>query len=673
MLSADGERRLAAIMFTDIVGYTSLTERDETLALRLLDEHRQIIRSILQKHRGKEIKTIGDSFLVEFASAVDAVECATSIQKSVGEIGHTHDGEGSLLLRIGIHLGDVFHSENDVYGDAVNVASRLEPMADPGGICISRQVYESVRSKLREYRFVSQGLKQIKNVEDPIEVFKVSIPLEVAVASSTSASLLTADGSSNLQSLPRNRIAVLPFLNISPDPSDEFFADGLTEEMISRLSDVKSLRVIARTSVMNYKKMGKKVSDIGKELGVGTVIEGSVRKVGNRIRVMVQVVNTGNDEHIWSSTYDRNLDDIFAIQEDIAQRVADSLPSRLEAIEEKRQSTAFFSPAEKYSKDITAYVDFLQARKLGEGAHDEDSLRECLRLIDQAIERDPSFARAYAFRAYCFLHMSGVGIMRFDEATKRAEADGRRSIELDPTLSDGYVALGFARWQMDDFASAKENAKKAIELNPSHADAYGMLASLESVHGKIKQMVELLETGYRLDPLDERIISILAGGYFGLGRDQEAIELLKGIERLFPVITYEWMISYYISKKDVDSASKELESLKKAAGENSLFFLASQGELCALKGEKSKAMEIIAILEKRADFEKTVVVSRIGYIYHAMGDMDKFFEYMERANEIHALQTEIVYLPEFAKARADPRFRALFRKIGIELPSELVA
>jgi adenylate cyclase len=677
--SDGGEQRLAAVMFTDIAGFTSLVEKDENLALTLLDEHRQLVRPIFLKHRGREVKTIGDSFLVEFASAVDAVECAKDIQQSLNEANHARNAKTNIFLRIGIHLGDVFHSENDIYGDAVNVASRIEPLAEPGGICVSRQVYESVRTKLREYKFESIGMKQLKNVEEPIEVFKVGVPLEFMVTSSTLPSLLGTI-SDNRQLLPKDRIAVLPFLNISPDPSDEFFADGLTEEMISRLSNVKGLKVIARTSVMNYKKTGKRVSEIGRELGVGTVVEGSVRKVSNRIRVMVQVINTSNDEHIWSSTYDRNLDDIFAIQDDIATKVAESISWRL-AEEERQQKQrqqpppgVVFSPStvsEKYTKDIVAYTDFLQARKMMEEAFDEDSVQESLRLINRVIERDPLFAKAYALRATCFLQMSSLGMMRFDEGTKKAEIDAKKSVELDPTLPEGYAALAFARWHMDDFVSVEENARKAIQLNPSHADAYHMLAHLKSITGNIKEAVKLLETSYRLDPLNERAISFLSSIYFALGREQEGIDLLKRVERLFPVITCLGMVGYYIAKMDLDNACIQLENLKKAVGENSLFFLGSQGEICALKGEKSKALEIIASLEKRADAEKTVAVSHIGYIYYDLGDMDKFFEYMERANEFHALPTEIAYLPEFAKARKDPRFRQLFRKIGIDLPSEL--
>lgn len=255
-------------MFTDMVGYTSLSQQDESLAMQLLEEHRKLVRPFFPKYNGTEIKTMGDAFLVEFASPLDALRCALEIQKSLHDLNAGRLADKRMLLRIGIHLGDVVHAENDVYGDAVNVASRIEPLASPEGICITGEVYRQVRNKF-EFPLSSLGKKELKNVGEPTEVFSVVLPWEKEP--------------SNQEVLDQHRLAVLPLVSLSPDPDDEYFADGLTEELIARLSLLNGLEVIARTSVMNYKKKEKNVTQIGKELRAGMVLEGSVRKAGNRI------------------------------------------------------------------------------------------------------------------------------------------------------------------------------------------------------------------------------------------------------------------------------------------------------------------------------------------------------------------------------------------------------
>ena len=307
---AGGERRLEAIMFTDVVGYTHLSQANESLALELLEEHQRLLRPTFIAHGGTEVKTMGDAFLVEFRSALDAVVCAVEMQERMADRNSATAPSRKLEMRIGIHVGDVVHGAEDIYGDAVNVASRIEPLAEPGGVCISQQVFDQIRNKT-EFKIDKVGEVRLKNVDLPLGVYKIS----------TGASR----GSGDEPAGPRDRLAVLPFVNISPDPNDEYFADGLTEELISKLSEIKGLKVIARTSVMSYKRKEKKVSEIAAELGVGSIIEGSVRKAGDRIRISVQLIDPHTEEHLWSSNYDNKLDDIFAIQSDVASRVAASL------------------------------------------------------------------------------------------------------------------------------------------------------------------------------------------------------------------------------------------------------------------------------------------------------------------------------------------------------------
>jgi len=325
------QRRLAAIMFTDLVGYTALSQHNESLALQILEEHRKILRPLFSKFNGKEIKTMGDAFLVEFASALEATKCGFEIQKILHERNLSHSEADKIRLRIGIHLGDVVHSASDIYGDAVNVASRIEPLAEEGGICLSRQVYDHIHNKF-DLPLVSLGSKVLKNVSAPVETYKVVLPWKESVEKQQMESA-------------KMRIAGLPLDNFRPDPGDEFFADGLTEELIDRLSQVKKFRVIARTSVMGYKKQkDKRASEIGRELGVSTLVEGSVRKSSNRIRITVQLIDSATEEHLWSDRYDRQLDDIFAVQTEIASKITTELAHQMPEYDSRRHEMTTPSP-----------------------------------------------------------------------------------------------------------------------------------------------------------------------------------------------------------------------------------------------------------------------------------------------------------------------------------------
>jgi TolB-like protein len=300
-------------MFTDIVGYTALTQENESATVQLLDDHRKLLRPIFASHGGREIKTIGDAFLVEFGSALDAVLCAVAVQSAMNDRKLARGA--ALSIRIGIHAGDVIETEGDLIGDAVNIASRIEPLAEPGGVCISRQVHMQVENKV-PYDLIKIGPRVLKNVTEPLEVYKVMMPWDKANAVPSAQ-------------LDKNRVAVLPFTNMSSDPEEGYFADGMTEELITSLSGVRQLTVIARTSVMGYKGTTKKVREIGSELGVGSLLEGSVRKAGNRVRITAQLIDTATEGHLWAQNYDRQLEDVFAIQSEIAEKVAGELRIRL--------------------------------------------------------------------------------------------------------------------------------------------------------------------------------------------------------------------------------------------------------------------------------------------------------------------------------------------------------
>src|SRR5437870_5361950 len=328
-------------MYTDMVGYTALGQRNEQLSLALVNEQRKLIRPVLAKHNGREVKTMGDAFLVEFSNTLDAVRCAYDIQRTTSEFNISLAEEQRIHLRVGIHLGDVVESVGDISGDAVNVASRIVPLAEDGGVSLTRQVYDQVQNKF-DLPLTSLGSKELKNVAAPSEGFKLVMTWSEKKASSQ-------------VQLERNKVAVLAFANMSPDPSDEYFADGMTEELITSLSGIKQLTVIARTSVMKYKVSSKGAFEIGKELNVGTLVEGSVRKAANRVRITVQLIDALNEGHVWAQNYDRQLDDIFAIQSEIAQRVAQELKVQLLAQEKGRLER-------KPTANTEAYTLYLKGR-----------------------------------------------------------------------------------------------------------------------------------------------------------------------------------------------------------------------------------------------------------------------------------------------------------------------
>jgi adenylate cyclase len=635
-------------MFTDIVGYTALTESDEHLALELLEEHRKIVRPLISLHKGREVKTMGDAFLVEFTSALEAVRCAFEIQESLQKLNNSRVFKEKILLRVGIHLGDVVHSGGDVYGDAVNIASRLQGLSEAGGICVSRQVYESVRTKLRDFKFESLGTRELRNVENPIEVFKITKPV-------------TGDSQSSSSEMPRNRVAVLPFVNISPDKSDEYFADGLTEELISRLSQAKDLRVIARTSAMNYKNKEKKIKEIGRELGAGTVVEGSVRKAGNKVRVTVQVVNASNEEHLWSSTYDRNLDDIFEIQSDIANIVASSFSTNLAPLTEGEKQLVSPRGEEKETGDVMSYTYFLRGRHLLRNEN-LDSVRQALEFFGKAIERDHSFARAYVGRAECYHYLADNSVLPFVEATKKAEAEAKEALKLNPDLPEAHNMLFRVYYTLDDFDQAEKEAKMAVELNPSDWDSYHGLGHIALVRGEISEAVRLFEISFRLDPLRDHNVEMLGLAYLYSGREAEALKIWNDNEYLFPQASYGGLFEYYMIKQDYPKAKEALERLRAFNVDDAQWLLGLEGRLAASQGNKEKAIEYARKIEDNSE-KGTLAVNSIGFIYYALGDLDRFFVYMDRSAQNHSLPgTPLRYSPLYDKARKDPRYLKLMEK-----------
>lgn len=627
-------------MFTDIVGYSALTQRDEALALHILEKHNDLIRPIISKHKGIEVKTFGDSFLVEFGSALAATECAVELQGALRD--YNGKSEEKLSVRIGIHVGDVVHRDNDVFGDAVNIASRIESIAQGGHVCISEQVYVQVRNKtqLRIRRLEPQKLK---NISVPIDVYEIVMPGEGRMESELE--------------LDMRRLGVLPFANISPDPNDAYFADGLTEEIIQKLSQIKDLKVIARTSVMKYKgNESKSIADIGRELGAGILIEGSVRKSGNRIRVTVQVINAKNEEHLWSSSYDNNLDDIFAVQGEIAAKVSESLPAHV-----LRSKTSLrVSPD---TENVTAYTYYLKAEHLLNEGRDE-SLREAFDLFTSATKLDPFFARAYVGLGYCYAELGIRSHISFEESVAGEKSCAKKALEIDPNLAEAHSLLSLNAWGEDDFEKAESEAKRAVELNPNLAEAQGSLARMKLTLGYPKSYLKLMETAYALDPLSGESIKYLGLMLAWMGRESEALDLWNRSLKIAPFEIHQALAEYALAKEDFVKAEEELRTLESLSSSD-FRTITFRAYLQAMKGDKAgleKTIEKLRSFKGGATFDRN-----LGYIKYLMGDMDGFFDAMFRAVETHTLDPfRMRYSPTFEKARRDPRYRKMLEKNGLD-------
>jgi adenylate cyclase len=624
-------------MFTDMVGSTSSAQDNEAEALRLRDEQADLVRPLFAAHQGREIKSMGDGFLSEFGSALRAVQCAIDIQQHLHE-RNSQPGTPPIQLRIGIHLGDVEQRESDIFGDAVNIASRIEPLATPGGVCISGEVFSQIRNKIPN---TLQKLPptSLKGIRVSIDVYRVLLPWNGRDAS------YEANGPAPLDT---NRIAVLPFVSMSPDPNDEYFADGLTEELIANLALVKGLKVIARTSIMEYKKKEKHVSEIGKELGVGTIVEGSVRKAANRIRVTVQVIDVATEEHLWASKYDDNLDDVFAVQSDIATKVAASLPSNL-------AHTSAPAPTLLGARDMQAYLYFLQGQALL-WKRQEEPIRQALRLFEQAVERDPTFSRAYASLAQAYKQLGEEGLISWSEAIVHGKAAAEKAVSIGPDLAEAHSILAEMMFMADDpFNSLEAEARRALELNPNLPEAHDILGQVAGVQGNIEASVHHIEEAYRLDPLSPPAIRYLGRAYFYAGRYAEAAEFWKRTLHLDPITAYNGLTEYYLAIGDLASAGEMVKEMERIAPTNRATYM-KLGYLAAIQGDKVTALKMIAKLDA-AHGEGWVNSAFAGYIYLALGDLDKFFDYMHAAVKSHTLPvTSLRYAPMLAAARKDPRF-----------------
>jgi serine/threonine protein kinase/TolB-like protein/Tfp pilus assembly protein PilF len=680
-------RRLSAIMFTDMVGYSALTQRNEELALELLKEHREILRPIFLKHNGKEIETAGDSFFVEFVSALDAAKCAVEIQKGLHERNQFVPPDRKILLRIGLHVGDVVHTDNHVHGDGVNLAARLEPLASPGCICVSEDVARQIQSKI-DYPVLKVGKKKLKNIQLPMNVYKIVLPWEKKTSGSfvptyrdsflKNRSLIfailillfgaigffifqnTKDG---LVTGSRNRIAVLPFANISQGSEDDYFADGITEEIISNLAKISGLDVIARTSIIKYKNTELNVAQIGNELNVGTILEGSVRKAANKTRITVQLIDVPTQRHLWAEAYDRELKDIFAIQSDIAMKVAEGLKVQLLTHEKEQIGKIGTENTEAYRNYLLG--NYYLNKRTGE------AFNKGIEYFSKAIEFDPQFALAYSGLANCYTFIGGAayGNISREEASAKANDAVLKALELDETLAEAHASLGYIKFRFDwNWDEAEKEFKRAIELKPGYAQAHEWYALFLSLIRKSDKALIEMKRAYELDPLSPSIST-------GVGRilhfakrlDEAIVQTKKTIEMYPNYAEAHFALSMtYVSQRRIDEAMKELDKAIELS-HGRLVMITTRGMIYGFSGKRKEALAILDELEKLS-YPDPVSPWYIASIYLSVGDKDKFFEYAFKAYEqkdalMVYFQTIVVFDSTFGN---DPRYHNILKKMGIE-------
>ncbi len=636
------ERRLSAIMFADMVGYTALGQRNESLSLALVEEERKLIRPILTRHNGREVKTIGDALLVQFPSALEAVRCAYDIQRAAREFNISLPEERRIHLRIGVHIGDVVESQGDISGDAVNLASRVEPLAEDGGVCLTRQVYDQVQNKF-QLPLTSLGSRKLKNVIVPVDVYKMVMPWHEEK---------TAE-----PSLDRNRVAVLPFANISPENRDEYFADGMTEELISTLSRINGLRVIARTSIARYKGTTKPVAEIRRELGVNTILEGSVRKAGNRIRVTAQLIDASTEEHVWSQEYDRNLADVFSIQSDIAKRIAKALKIRI------RQSESL-QIEKKATSMPEAYSLYLKGRQ-SSNARTEVGLKAAVEHFEHAIMIDEGFALAYTGLADAYAILALLELVPPREAFPKAMAAVETGLSLDDNLAEAHVSLGIIWFQYEwDWPHAEAEFKRALELNPGYAPAHQYYADYLKAMGRFDEALSEVEEARSLDPLS-LAINTAVGHVLYLSRQYDrAIEQYRKAVELDPAFIPArlWFGRPYMQKGMFREAVEQLTEAVSLSGESTIS-LAMLGQAYASAGQHSEAKMILQRLLDRS--KKQYVPSYwIALVYMSMGNKDEAFAWLERAyNERSSWLVWMNVEPRFDTLRDDPRYTSIVSRM----------
>jgi TolB-like protein/Flp pilus assembly protein TadD len=589
MTTQEVKRKLAAILSADVKGYSRLMGADEEWTVRTLSAYREVMRGLIQQHWGRIVNTPGDNVLAEFSSVVDAVQCAVEIQQVLRAKNAVLPENRRMEFRIGINLGDVIEEGEQIYGDGVNIAARLEGLAEPGGICISESAYQQIENKI-PLRYDYLGEHEVKNIAKPVRVYRAQIE-SVAMAQK---SLEVASKERMALPLPdKPSVAVLPFTNMSGDPEQEYFSDGITEDIITALSRFRWFFVIARNSTFTYKGKTVDVKTVAHDLGVRYVLEGSVRKAGSRVRITAQLIDAPTNLHVWAERYDRDLKDIFAVQDEITENIVTAIGPEFLSAEMRRAQR-------RDVRSLDAW-DYIMRAAFHHSRYRKEDVAEAQHLLQKAIELDPFNAEGFCLLAFTHLMQVQFGWSESaDKSIQEAAKAAENAVAIDDRDAWAHTALGLVDLISRRYDDALRRLKRAVQLNPSLANAYGALGQALALAGEYAPAVEQINKAIRLSPRDPFLVywfghlglaafaeerydiacewgakvlqenpsfpgghRLIAAIYGQLGRIEEAQVALKELLLLMPGMTID-DVRKQVPFKDPNHMERYLDGLRKA-------------------------------------------------------------------------------------------------------------
>lgn len=633
-------RHLAAIMFTDIVGYTTLMGNDEDKAFELLKKNRELQKPIIEEFNGKWIKELGDGIMASFDTVSDAVSAAIRVQEKCSEARN-------YRLRIGIHLGEVIFENDDVFGDGVNIAARIQAIATPGSIFISEPVYNNIYNK-KDFHAIFIKAEKLKNVKDRVRIYKVITSI------SEEASLSPEPFQ---KATPKQSIAVLPFVNMSNDPEQEYFSDGMAEEILNSLSHLKELKVAGRTSSFQFKGKNIDLRQVGHKLGVSKVLEGSVRKQGNQIRITVQLINVEDGFHLWGEKYDRNLNDIFAIQDEIALAVTEKLKVTL--LEYDRELIT-----KSHTQNTEAYQLYLQGRYFW-NKRNKEGLETSIHYFQAAIESDSNYALAWTGIADAHNLLREYGTIPLSDGYSKAKAAAKKALQIDPNLAEAHISLAellmIDEW---DWLNAAAEFRLGLQLNPNYATGHHWYAEWLMYMGNFEEALSSVSRAIELDPVSQAILLDKALILYYSRQYYEAIQQAILASQLNPNFApvHRILSLSYQGNKNYDLAIAENRRLGEILA-NPFKTDIFSAQILAAFGHFEDAKKVLNNLDP-SRISAGHDYRGLALVYIGLGNKDTAFTLLEKSYECHEHSLcSLKVDPKLDPLRDDSRFEELTRRL----------